>query len=62
MKNKLKEKRKEKGLSQVEVAKKAKISERTYQRYESGERLPDVLTALIIADILNSAVEELFFL
>ncbi len=62
MKNKLKEKRKEKGLSQVEVAKKAKISERTYQRYESGERLSDVLTALIIADILNSAVEELFFL
>lgn len=60
MKNKLKEARKEKGLSQVEVAKKAKISERTYQRYENGERLPDVLTALIIADILNSAVEELF--
>ncbi len=60
LKNKLKEARKKAGLMQVEVAKKAKISERAYQYYESGERLPDVLTALIIADILNSTVEELF--
>ncbi len=60
LRNKLKEARKKTGLTQVEVAEKAKISERAYQYYESGERLPDVLTALIIADILNSTVEELF--
>lgn len=56
----LKYKRKENGLTQLEIAKKANITERAYQRYESGERLPNVCTAQLIAQALNTTVEELF--
>lgn len=57
---KLKKKREKTGLTQVKIANKANISERCYQRYEAGERVPDVLTAKLIAKALNSTVEELF--
>lgn len=60
MRNKLKEKREKAGLMQVEVAKRANITVVCYQRYEYGERIPRVDVALLIADILNSTVEELF--
>ena len=56
----LKQKRKNKGLSQVEVAEKANITIRSYQRYESGERVPNVYIAQEIADILQTDVKELF--
>jgi len=58
--NNLKKQRKNKGLTQVEVAKKAKIAERSYQYIEAGERLPNVLTAIRIAKALQSSCEELF--
>lgn len=32
----------------------------SYFRYESGERIPNVKTAICIAKALNSTVEELF--
>ena len=57
---KLQRARKKAKLTQVEVAKQAGIKERAYQRYEAGERLPNVLTAKLIAKALNSTVEELF--
>lgn len=57
---KLQSKRKETGLTQVQVAEKAQVSERAYQQYESGERIPKVDTAKLIAKALNSTVEELF--
>lgn len=60
MNTKLKKEREKTGLTQVEVAKKAKVTERCYQRYEAGERVPDVLTAKLIAQALNSTVDELF--
>lgn len=60
MNTKLKRKRKKTGLTQAEVANKAKISLRAYQYYENGERAPDVLAAKLIAKALNSTVEELF--
>lgn len=47
-------------LTQVEVAKKVGISERGYQRYEAGKRVPDVYTAQKIAKVLESTVEVLF--
>ena len=47
-------------LTQTETAQKANISERAYQRYESGERVPNVYTAQLIAKALNSTVESLF--
>lgn len=57
---KLKNKREEKGLMQAEVASKAMVSLRAYQYYENGERVPDVLTAKLIATALGSTVDELF--
>lgn len=52
--------RKEAGLKQWQVAKEAKISERVYQRYEAGDRIPRADIAKLIARALNSTVEELF--
>ena len=61
MKNiKLIEARNKKGLTQVEVAKKAKISTRRYQDYEAGKYSKSINTAILIAKALNSTVEELF--
>lgn len=57
---KLQSKRKKMGLTQVEVAEKARVSGRAYQQYESGERVPRADTAKLIAKALNSTVEELF--
>ena len=59
-KTKLRAKRQKEGLTQVEVAQQAKITVNCYQRYESGERIPRVDTAKMIAKALNSTVDELF--
>ncbi len=56
----LKIKRREKGLTQSEIAEKAKISILAYQRYEYGERVPNAYTAQLIAQALQTTVEELF--
>jgi len=56
----LKQVRQQKGFTQVEVADKANITVRAYQRYEAGERVPNVHIALNIAKVLNHPVEELF--
>ena len=47
-------------LTQSEVAKKSYISTMSYQRYEAGERVPNVYTAQLIAKAVNSTVEDLF--
>ena len=61
MKNiKLIDRRNKIGLTQVEVAKKAGVSERAYQSYEAGKRQPNVQTAKLIAKVLKSTVEKLF--
>lgn len=49
----LKDCRVKKGLTQREVARKAGISERSYQAYEASTRIPDVQTAICIANILG---------
>lgn len=56
----LKQTREEKGFTQVEVADKANVAIRAYQRYEAGERVPNVHTALNIARVLNTHIEVLF--
>ena len=56
----LKETRKKTGLTQVQVAEKANVPIRVYQRYEAGERVPNARTAKLIARALNSTVEDLF--
>lgn len=60
MNNKLKDARKRVDLTQSQVAEKACVAERTYQEYEYGKRKPSVETAIRIAKILNSTVEDLF--
>lgn len=40
-------------ITQKELAKSINISERQYQKYEYGQGLPNVLTAIKIADALD---------
>ena len=49
----LKNKRKERGLTQAQLAEAVGITVTGYQRYESGERIPNAPTAIQIADVLN---------
>ena len=56
----LKQIRTQQGLKQLEIANKVNISLMSYQRYEYGERVPDVYTAQLIAQALHTTVEELF--
>ena len=58
--NKLKTMRNAANLTQEATAKRAGISYRAYQNYESGTCVPNVYAALKIANVLNSTVEELF--
>lgn len=60
MNKKLREMRLRIGKTQAQLAKEVGITERGYQRYEAGERVPSVATAKMIARALNSTVEELF--
>lgn len=48
------------GLTQLQVATKANVTERMYQYYEAGERTPLATTAIDIAKALCTTVEELF--
>ena len=59
-KTQLKIKREETDFTQAELEKIARITERQYQRYESGKSIPKADTAKLIALALNSTVEELF--
>ena len=56
----IKEKREKTGLTQVQVANKAKITERHYQRIEQGLQDPKLSTARLIAQALNCEVAEIF--
>lgn len=49
----LKERREALGLTQKQVAEKAGISERGYQNYELGIRMPGILVGLKIAKVLE---------
>ncbi len=58
--NNLKNTRISLGLSQNCVAISAGIYLRLYQYYEVGEKVPSVHTAIKLAKVLNTTVEELF--
>lgn len=60
MRDKLREARKNKGLTQKEMAEKLKISKAYYCLIEKGQRRVCVDLALKIAEILQKSVEELF--
>ena len=55
----LKKLRKEKGLTQVELAKLLKISKSSISMYENGNREPDFETEELIADFFNVSIDTL---
>lgn len=58
--NRLKAERDKAQLTQKEIAIKVGISERQYQYYERGARIPNAITAIKIAKALNTTVEMLY--
>ena len=56
----LKNKRQGCNLTQQELSNAAKRPIRTYQRYEKGERAPDVHTAILIANKLGTQTYQEF--
>lgn len=57
--NRLRELRKEKGLTQKELGKVANVSDRSVGFYESGERDPDTETVKIFADYFDVSIDYL---
>ena len=60
MNKELKAAREKSGKTQAQVAEEANIGERSYQDYEYDKREPGVRTAIRIARVLNSKVDDLF--
>lgn len=58
--SKLKSKREKTGLTQVQVAEKANIAVRMYQRYENEGQVPNARTAICIAKALDTTVETIW--
>jgi putative transcriptional regulator len=56
----LEQARKEKGLSQEQLAREANVSRETVRSIEKGISIPNVILALIIAGIVGWAVDQLF--
>lgn len=59
-KNKLKELRLSKKLTQQEVANLLGITQRAYQNYERGRRTPSLKTAIELSKIFNCDIETIF--
>ena len=61
LKNRLKEARAEKGLSQTQLAEIVGVSRNTISSIETGQFSPTAKLALIICIALDKKFEELFF-
>lgn len=61
LKNRLKEARTEKGLSQTQLAEMVGVSRNTISSIETGQFSPTAKLALIICIALDKKFEELFF-
>lgn len=55
----LKRIRKEKGLTQVQLAKELECTQNEISRWEAGKWYPSISTAVKIADVLECTVDEL---
>lgn len=55
----LKELRKEKGISQLKLAMELNTNQNTISRYETGEREPGINELISIADYFNVSVDYL---
>ncbi|WP_186579461.1 helix-turn-helix transcriptional regulator [Aquibacillus kalidii] len=62
MKNKLSEHRKKNGLSQDKLAEKLGVSRQTIISIEKGRYNPSLPLAMIIAEIFQTSVEDIFIL
>ncbi|MEM8795513.1 MAG: helix-turn-helix transcriptional regulator [Pseudomonadota bacterium] len=60
--NNLREHRKEHGLTQAGLAELAKVSRKTINTVENGVFVPSTILALTIAKVLETSVDELFYL
>ncbi|MBO6293830.1 MAG: helix-turn-helix transcriptional regulator [Selenomonas sp.] len=58
--NQLKAIRVSRGFTQTQIAEKVGITLRSYQRYEAGERTPDVYIGQQIAKAVGSTVDKIF--
>ena len=56
---KLRELRKEKGISQLKLAMDLSMNQNTISRYETGEREADYKTLIKIADYFNVSIDYL---
>lgn len=55
----IRERARELGLSDAEVARRAGLSERRYSYYAKGEREPNLATLLLICDVLAATPNDL---
>jgi len=60
MKNNVKKYRKQLEMTQVDLARVAKVGRSSVSEIESGKRIPYVDTAIYISDALKTTVEKLF--
>ena len=60
MKNDVKERRAERGLSQAELASALSVSRQTINSIEKGRYVPSLPLALALARYFNATVEEMF--
>lgn len=59
LKDKLKELRKEKGLTQTQLSEQLEIPQTTYAGYETGKHEPDFKTLIKIADFYKTSTDYL---
>lgn len=62
MRNRIREQRRQLGLTQEEFAKKLNVTRQTIIAVENNKYNPTLALALKIAHLLNKPVEEIFFL
>ncbi len=60
LKNKLEEIRKERGITQEELADKLEVSRQTISSLENGRYNPSIMLAFKIAHFFNLSIEEIF--
>ena len=56
---KLKDLRKKRGVSQIEISKAIEIPQTSYSRYEQGVCDPNISTLIKLADFYNISIDEL---
>lgn len=58
--NKIKEFRNKKKLTQIELSQKMKVKQNTISDWENGNKMPNVIKAIQLAELLDTTVEKLY--